>query len=281
VGRGGARRRHHPGIVTRFICNARMYAVAPAAEAAWEALFAAVSRDADVPLDYEAYPAPAPLEALWRRPDLGCVFMCGFPIALGIAEVQVLAAPIPAASWAGGRAVYRSDFIVRADSPFRTLEDTFGHRIGWTVAHSQSGFNAPRHHLLRHGRALYRESVGDLVTARRVLDAVLEGRIEVGPLDAYWHALIARHRPDLAAGIRVLESTAPTPIPSLVAAPGFTDDDFARLRAALLGAASRPWFAPLAEPLRLAGFAALERRDYGVMLEWDWAARDAAYDAPG
>lgn len=267
--------------MTRFICNARMYAVAPAAEAAWQALFAAVSRDAEVPLDYEAYPAPAPLEALWRRPDVGCVFMCGFPIALGIAQVRVLAAPIPAASWAGGRAVYRSDFIVRADSPFRTLEDTFGHRIGWTVAHSQSGFNAPRHHLLRHGRALYRESLGDLVTARRVLDAVLDGRIEVGPLDAYWHGLIAHHRPDLAAGIRVVESTALTPIPSLVAAPGLPEDAFARLRAALLAAASRPWFAALTEPLQLAGFAAMEPRDYAVMLAWDRAARAAGYAAPG
>ncbi len=269
--------------MSRFIGNARMYAVAPAAEAAWQALFEAVAGDAGVELAYEPYPAPAPLETLWRRPDLGCAFMCGFPIALGIAEVRILAAPIPSAAWAGGRAVYRSDFIVRADSPFRTLADTFGHRIGWTVAHSQSGFNAPRRHLLRHGRdaPLYRESVGDLVTARRVLDAVLEGRIEVGPLDAYWHALIARHRPDLTAGIRVVESTALTPIPSLVAAPGLPADAFARLRAALLAAASRPWFAALAEPLQLAGFAVIEACDYGVMLDWDRAARDAGCAAPG
>jgi ABC-type phosphate/phosphonate transport system substrate-binding protein len=267
--------------MSRFIGNARMYAVAPAAEAAWQALLDAVARDAGVPLDYEAYPAPAPLEALWRRADLGGAFMCGFPIALGLADVRVLAAPIPSAAWAGGRAVYRSDFIVRADSPFRTLADTFGHRIGWTVAHSQSGFNAPRHHLLRHGHSLYRESLGDLVTARRVLDAVLEGRIEVGPLDAYWHALIARHRPDLAAGIRVVESTALTPIPALVASAALPDAAFARLRAALLAAASRPWFAALAEPLQLAGFAAMEKHDYAVMLEWDRAAREAAYDVPG
>jgi len=260
-----------------------MYAVAPAAEAAWRALFAAVSRDADVPLDYEAYAAPAPLETLWRRPDLGCVFMCGFPIALGIADVRVLAAPIPSAAWAGGRAVYRSDFIVRADSPFRTLADTFGHRIGWTVGHSQSGFNAPRHHLLRHrrGAPLYRESLGSLVTARRVLDAVLDGRIEVGPLDAYWHALIAHHRPDLTAGIRVLESTGLTPVPALVAAPAFPAEAAARLRAALLASATRPWFAALAAPLQLAGFAPMEQRDYDVMLAWDHAAREAAYEAPG
>jgi ABC-type phosphate/phosphonate transport system substrate-binding protein len=267
--------------VTRFIANARMYAVAPEAEAAWAALIGRVAQDAEVALGYEAYPAPAPLEALWRREDCGCVFMCGFPIALGIAEVRPIAAPIPALDWAAGKAVYRSDFIVRADSGFRTLQDTFGHRIGWTVHHSQSGFNAPRHHLLAHGRGLYRDSVGNLVTARAVLDAVRDGRIEVGPLDAYWHALIAHHRPGLVADLRVVDSTAPTPMPALVASPLLPEDTFARLRAAMVAAATRPWFAALAEPLRLAGFAPATRKDYAITLEWDRAARAAGADAPG
>ena len=64
-----------------------------------------------------------------------------------------LAAPIPEADWAGGRAVYRTDLIVRNDAPYRTLEDTFGGVAGWTVAHSQSGFNAFRHELLAFRRA--------------------------------------------------------------------------------------------------------------------------------
>ena len=85
---------------------------------------------------------------MWRRPDLGCVQMCGYPIALGIAEVAPLASPVPAAPWAGGKAVYRSDLIVRKDAPYTTLADTFGGAVGWTVEHSHSGFNALRHHLL-------------------------------------------------------------------------------------------------------------------------------------
>ncbi len=137
------------------------------------------------------YPAPQPLETLWARPDLGCVFMCGYPVALQLAAVVPLAAPIPRAAWAAGRPVYRSDLIVREDAPFRTLEDTFGGRAGWTVEHSHSGFNAFRHHLLQYRTAsrpmLYREMVPNLVTARAILDAVREGRIDVGPLDAYWH----------------------------------------------------------------------------------------------
>ena len=52
---------------------------------------------------------------------------------------------------------------------------------------------------------LYGEMVPNLVTARAILDAVREGRIDVGPLDAYWHLLIAKHNPALTAGVRVLD----------------------------------------------------------------------------
>ncbi|NKE48117.1 phosphate/phosphite/phosphonate ABC transporter substrate-binding protein [Roseomonas frigidaquae] len=270
--------------MSRFIANARMYAVAPEAEAAWQALIAHVAAEAEVALDYEPYPAPQPLEVLWRRPDLGLVQMCGYPIALRIADVVPIAAPIPAAEWAQGRAAYRSDLIVRADSPFRRLEDSFGHRIGWTVAHSHSGFNALRHHLLPHRQArggdLYAESVGDLVTARAVLDAVLEGRIEIGPLDGYWHALIARYRPDLTAGIRVLESTALAPIPAFVASPGLPAAAVARLRAAFAAAAARPWFAQHAAALLIQGFAPVEQADFATTLDWDRAAVAAGYAVP-
>jgi ABC-type phosphate/phosphonate transport system substrate-binding protein len=267
-----------------FVANARMYAVAPEAEAAWQALIARVAEEAGVALAYEPYPAPKPLEELWRRPDLGCVQMCGYPIALGIAEVQPIAAPIPALPWAEGRAVYRSDLIVRADSPFRTLEDSFGHRLGWTVAHSHSGFNALRHHLLPHWRArggpLYAEVRGDLVTARKILDSVLDGSIDIGPLDAYWHALIARHRPELTAGIRVLASTDLAPMPAFVAAPGLPAEAVARLRAAFAAAASRPWFAELGDRLLIAGFAPVDHESFATTLAWDREAVAAGYPIP-
>jgi ABC-type phosphate/phosphonate transport system substrate-binding protein len=266
-----------------FIANARMYAVAPPAETAWQSLIAHVAADAGVKLDYTPYPAPLPLEDLWRRPDLGLVQMCGYPIALGIADVVPIAAPIPALPWAGGRALYRSDLIVRADSPFRRLEDSFGHRTGWTVRHSHSGFNAWRHHLLPHwrGAPLYAEAKGDLVTARRVLDAVLDGSIDIGPLDAYWHALIARHRPDLTAGIRVLANTDLAPMPTFVAAPAMPSDAVECLRQALSAAASRPWFPPLAEALVITGFAPVTAADFATTLAWDRAAVAAGYDTPG
>jgi ABC-type phosphate/phosphonate transport system substrate-binding protein len=267
-----------------FIANARMYAVTPEVEAAWQALLARVLDEAGLDYRYEAYPAPQPLEHLWSRPDLGCVFMCGYPIALALAPVVPIAAPVPALEWAGGRALYRSDLIVARDAPFARLEDTFGHRLGWTVEHSHSGFNALRHHLLAFRSAerprLYSDVTGHLVTARGILDAVLSGAIDVGPLDGYWHALIRKHRPELLAGVRVVASTALAPIPAFVAAPGVPMDAVQRMKEAFAAAQHRPWFAALADPLLLSRFDPVAKSDFAVTLERDRAAMDAGYPLP-
>lgn len=270
--------------MTGFISNARMYAVSPEAESAWRDLLAHVTAEAGASLTYTPYPAPQPLEHLWARRDLGAVFMCGYPIALKIADVVPLASPIPRAAWAGGRAVYRSDLIVRKDAPFKTLADTFEGTAGWTVEHSHSGFNAFRHHLLPlrtpERPSVYRHMKGNLITARRILDGVLDGSLDVGPLDAYWHMLIAKFKPELTAGIRVLESTAVAPMPAFVAAPGLPVDAVIRLREAFASAHTRPWFAALGDALLIDGFTPVTHDDFAETLKWDRAAKTAGYPFP-
>lgn len=270
--------------MTPRIMNARMYAVTPEIEAAWRELLDNIMLEAQVPMTYLPYPAPQPLEQLWSRPDLGAVFMCGYPIALDMAPVIPLAAPIPRAAWAAGRAVYRTDLIVRKDASYRRLEDTFGARAGFTVAHSHSGFNALRHHLLAYRTpqrpVLYQAMLGNLVTARNVLDSIVNGRIDVGPLDAYWHLLIARSAPQLTANIRVLASTEVAPMPAVVAAAGTPQELVDRLRSAFVEARSRPWFARSAELLLIEGFAAVSADTYTPLMEWDRAARAAGYEMP-
>jgi ABC-type phosphate/phosphonate transport system substrate-binding protein len=270
--------------MTARITNARMYAVTPEVEAGWKRLLEHVMDEAGVALSYMPYPAPQPLEGLWSRPDLGCVFMCGFPIALQHAPVIPIAAPIPRAPWAAGAALYRTDLIVREDAPYRRLEDSFGARAGWTVTHSHSGFNAFRHHLLAYRTqerpTLFSQMTGNLVTARNILDSVRDGRIDLGPLDAYWHLLIARHAPHLTHGIRVLASTEVAAVPAFVAAAGTDVDEVTRLKRAFLNAASRPWFAPFGDLLLLDGFSDVTQESYAPLLAWDLAARAAGYDLP-
>ena len=268
-----------------FVSNARMYAVSPEVEAAWKDLIAYVSEDAGTSFDYVKYPAPQPLEDLWCRSDLGCVQMCGYPIALDIARVVPLASPIPAASWAGGRALSKTDLIVRDDAPYRSLSDTFGGIVGWTVDHSQSGFNALRHHLLAYRSEdrprLYGRSVGNLVTARRVIDSVVDGSIDVGPLDAYWHMLVRKYMPRLTEKVRVLESTDSVPMPAFVAASALPQRAVDRLREAFAVAHTRPWFAPFSTSLLIDGFEKVTRETFHRTLEWAQAAEEARYFEPG
>jgi ABC-type phosphate/phosphonate transport system substrate-binding protein len=265
-----------------LVANARMYAVTPAVREAWRTLFDWVARTSSVPLEYIDHAAPAPLEALWAREDLGATFMCGFPFASAARKLSLIAAPVPSPPRYGGLPRYCTDFIVRADRPFARLSDTFGGRIGWTVGHSQSGYNAVRHHLLRHEQEepLFARWVGPLITPRRVIEHVIEGKIDVGPLDSYVHDLLKRHEPETASMLRTVESTAMTPIPPLVASPTVADDIVERLRGALMSGAIQTELAATFETLMVTRFAPVNSADYAVLLSQARAADDGDIARP-
>ncbi len=185
-----------------LIANARMYSVAPKPAVAWRDLLNWVIARAGVDVTVIDHGYPTPINDLWARGDLGCVFMCGWPYAERAPRPRILAAPVPSPARYGGQPVYFSDLVVRADSPYRTIEDTFGTRVAYTVEDSHSGYNALRHHLLAYRTAarptLYAERVGPLVTPKRILDAVREGKAEIGPVDSYAHDLLRQHDPAVA-----------------------------------------------------------------------------------
>jgi ABC-type phosphate/phosphonate transport system substrate-binding protein len=268
-----------------LIANARMYAVTPTVRAAWRALFSWVSRYSDVPLRYIDHAAPAPLEELWARTDLGATFMCGFPFATAALRPRLVAGPVPSPPRYGRQPVYCTDFVVRADSKFRHLSDVFGARIGWTISHSQSGFNAVRHHLLRYRdgnpERLFAASIGPLVTPRRVIEALLDGTIDVGPLDSYLHDLLSCHEPQTASQLRTVESTVMTPIPPLVASATTAPDIVAQLQQAFVAAASDRVAAAILDRLLLAGFVQVAGADYDRFSIQASQAAAAHYEVPG
>lgn len=255
-----------------LIANARMYSVAPGAIAAWKRLFAWLQETSGVPLTVIDHAFPAPLNDLWRRTDLACTFMCGWPFLRFGAQHTVIAAPVPAVAYAGGRPVYCSHFIVKATSPFKTLEDTFGHRFAYTIEDSHSGYNAPRHHLMRYrkepNQRLFGEIVGPLTTPRRVLEAIVEGRADVGPQDSFAFDLMCRHLPELAGQVRVVASTDTMPIPAFMASRDTLEDIVAKLRAALLSVKGRPELASLCADLCITGFASIAPESYAPSENW-------------
>src|SRR5882757_8718870 len=135
-----------------YVANARMYSVNPAAAAAWNELFGWLARESNVDLRVVDHAFPLPLSGLWSRNDLACAFMCGFPYGLSAHPPRPVMAPVPVGGPIPGQPIYATRLVVRADSTFSALEDTFGGRLGYTVEDSQSGYNALRHHLLPYYR---------------------------------------------------------------------------------------------------------------------------------
>lgn len=216
-----------------LLANARMYSVTPASTEAWRAVIGWVSKTAGVPVEFIEHAPPKLLSDLWARDDLGMVQMCGLPASLRRPAPTILAAPLPSLPRYGGKSVYMSDLAVRADSKFRTLEDTFGGVAGYTLKDSQSGYFAFRYFLMtKHPQAKYRQIVGGLMNARGIVKALVEGRIDVGPLDGYVWDLIRAGDPAFAAQVRLVAATDPTPMPPLIATAPLTTDQVESLRMA-------------------------------------------------
>ena len=220
------------------IACSRMYNLSPGITGLWGSLFAWLSRQSGVELEIIPHAAPAPLSELWARPDMGVVFMCGFPFSRLAPEDRPipLAAPISLASWAGGQPVYASHIVAARDTIFGS-DDLATARWGWTVRDSQSGYNAPREFLAKQPYARdVRNTVGQLLNPRGVVEAIRSGTIDVGAIDAYAYQLLEMHERDMIAPLRIVATTEPAPFPLLVASRQLSPDTVLALKDTLLHA---------------------------------------------
>ena len=248
------------------IANARMYSATPQVKQAWKDVLGWALRSARLSWDVIDCDAPAPLAELWSRGDLGCTMMCGLPYSRRSPRPTLVAAPVPSPARYARRPVYFTDIVVRAASNYRTLEDTFGGVVGYTLEDSMSGCVALRRHL-RDFRTpdqpqLYRKAVGRLMNARRVIEALDAKEIDVGPVDSYYHDLLKKNDSTFAAKVRVLASTAAAPIPPLVATAPLAAGELGSLRAALCAADSSDELSAQRDTLLLAGFVVPSSADY-------------------
>ncbi|HUC65217.1 MAG TPA: PhnD/SsuA/transferrin family substrate-binding protein [Stellaceae bacterium] len=248
-----------------MLANARMYAVTPAVAQLWRRLLAGIAARAGAAIDIVEHAPPAPIAALWSRPDLAAVLMCGLPFSRALPPPALVAAPLPAPAEYGGKPQYWSAFVARAESGYQRLEDSFGGRIAFTTPDSQSGYAAALHHLMPAGggRPLYREIIAPTVTPLGALSAVREGRADAAPIDGFALDLLRRHAPELTAGLRILARTEPTAIPPFIASA----PPLPALRQAFLGAQDDPALRPLLEALLLQRFAPASADDYAPLRE--------------
>ena len=253
-----------------LVANARMYSSgANQAADAWTALLHWVVARVGGEWQVLDYPPPQPLDELWARADLGCTFMCGLPYACDARHLTPIVAPVVRGARYEGRPIYFTDIVVHRDSPYRNLEDTFGRRVGYTVKHSQSGYMALREHLLPYRLRLrqspYAEVVGPLGGARDIVDAILAGRIDVGPLDSYVLDLIRHLQPEVGAQLRTIATTPASPIPLFIATAPLDRDLVGKLQDAFASAMRTEELQPLRDTLLLADFVVPQHEPYEVL----------------
>ena len=159
-----------------------------------------------------------------------------------------------------------SYIAVRADTRFDRIEDTFGKIAGYTLKDSQSGYYAFRHYLLEHfGRDdQYANIIGGLMNPRGIVQALAEGRIDIGPLDSYAFDLIRATDPDFVARVKIIATTDPTPMPAIVCAPTVDAGTLARLREAFLAVAAEAALKACRDTLLIGGFIVPDPAQYSI-----------------
>jgi ABC-type phosphate/phosphonate transport system substrate-binding protein len=267
-----------------LIANARLYAITPDSTEAWQRIFSWVSERAGVEVRLTDHPPPAPLRDLWSRDDLGCVLMCGWPFARRKTKPHLLAAPVPSPKRYGDCPIYFSDFVVHKESRFESLPDTFGGVIGWTLDDSNSGFNLPRYHLLRYRTErsgnLYARSVGNLINPLGALRAVVEGLVDVAPVDSFCHDLFRAAAHPYTLQTRTVAVTDPSPIPALVASANVPLATADRIRGALLSAHLEPTLEPYMQKALIRHFQPIQLDAYDYTAAIAKAADRAGYTMP-
>ena len=172
-----------------------------------------------------------------RRLDEGGVdvaWICGLPYvrrrAADPASVEPLAAPVMAEARYGGRPVYFSDVVVRADSPYGDFTDLAETRWAYNEPGSHSGYGITLCELARAG--LGGDFFGQTVEAgyhQVAIELVLEGEVDATAVDSTVLEAMRALRPALGEELRIIASWGPSPMPPWVAAGHLEEETRQRL----------------------------------------------------
>ena len=214
-----------------------MYKVTPALGAAWDNVLRAVMaglHHRGWTDDFQIAAPTSDLMAWWRAPDLLLSQTCGYPLVTQLqSDVQVLAAPefdLPGCS--GGN--YRSMILV-PEPGARSLAALRGSVAVINDWHSHSGMNALRHTiapLAEQGRFFSRILVSG--SHMESVAMLRRGQADVAAVDCATYGLAQRAAPELVAGVRLLQTSAPAPGLPLITSRAVHGDQLRMLRDVLL-----------------------------------------------
>ncbi len=265
--------------MTTLIACSRLYDVTRSKACAWHEILEETGRLAGVRLRILNWAAPADLGALWKRPDLGLTFLCGRPYLQAGARHQIIGAPLGPES--GAEAAYCTLLLARSSSRWSRVEDSFGSRLGHMPVHSQSGYNALRFLLASYARGgrLYASHTA-FETPVECLNALCEGRVDVIPLDSYFHSLLTSCSSRWQDELSILGRSPLTAMPFLAASPGLDSGVVTALRGALEAWSRSSCGEELRRELCMKGFSLPIPSDYAVLAEQEAAALRLSYPCP-
>ena len=234
----------------------------------WQAVRTEAARDglAALPehLDGSRKPVPARIDSM-------VVFtqVCGWPLRTIFAgQAAVLAVPCYDAPFCDGPA-HAGVFVVARDSPATALSGLRGSRFLVNSQHSNSGMNLPRLALAALGvRAPFFASVTETGSQPLNLEAVAGGEADATAVDCVTLAFFTRHRPALAALLRVLAPTPPSPALPFVTSVDTPPEVRTVLAAALRRVGTAPEWASARAGLLLRDILPPEAADYAIPLRY-------------
>ena len=218
------------------------------------------------------------LASIWRDPYLLLAQTCGYPFLTELADTaRIVATPVYDVAGCAG-AWHRSFIIVRADAPYRALDELRGTSAAVNGYDSNSGMNLFRAALapIAERRPMF-ASVSVTGAHAASFAAVARGDADVAAIDCVSYWFIARESPDLAASVRILAETPTSPGLPLITHGETPDAHIEIIRDALDSALASPALRDARAVLRLTGFAHLDAADYAVILDYETAAIAAGY----
>lgn len=192
---------------------------------------------------------------IWESPALLLAQTCGMPYRTRLhGQVALVGTPDYALPDAPPGHYY-SVFVVRSNEPGEAA-DFIDRTLAFNGQDSQSGWAAPQNQMAKLGlRFSHTRHTGAHRDSAR---AVAAGKADIAAIDAISWRLIETHHPDLAAALRVIGHTDPTPGLPLITARHRDPAPVARAVAAAITAVSPEDRAALG----LAGLVAIPAEAY-------------------
>lgn len=157
-------------------------------------------------------------EAQFDRGEIDVAWICGAPYVRKVAQPEVklelLAAPVAAASRYQNLPCYFSDVVVRQDSPFYTLADLRGASWAYNEPNSHSGYKVVQYALAERGeREGYFGRVVQSGSHQASLKLILAGQVAASAIDSTVLEMVCVQDATLAPQIRIIDAFGPSPMP--------------------------------------------------------------------